>query len=101
MKVRVIKVIHRDRVSAKGKAFTSVGLQYEGENGPAWANGFGSPNTRKWQPGQEVEVELEQKGDYLNFKEAGNAKQTRMSQESATSEIIAKLDAIIQMLSER
>jgi hypothetical protein len=31
-------------------------------------SGFANPTSRTWQQGDEVEVEIEQKGDYWNFK---------------------------------
>jgi len=31
-------------------------------------SGFGNPTSRTWQQGDEVEVEIEQKGEYWNFK---------------------------------
>ncbi len=31
-------------------------------------SGFGNPTSRTWQVGDEVEIEIEQKGEYWNFK---------------------------------
>jgi hypothetical protein len=31
-------------------------------------SGFGNPTTRTWNAGDEVEIEIEQKGEYWNFK---------------------------------
>lgn len=50
-----------------GKPYQSVRVQTE-EHGDKWLSGFGNKTTDTWVEGSKVEVLVEQKGEYLNFK---------------------------------
>lgn len=68
MQVKIIKISRTPRVSkSTGKQFTSLGLQVQ-EYGDKWLSGFDGPLTQNWKEGDTVEIEVETKGDYLNFK---------------------------------
>jgi len=53
-------------VSAKGKPYTSVRIKTE-EYGDQYLSGFGGVGNANWKVGDTVEVEVEKKGEYLNF----------------------------------
>lgn len=69
MLVTLTKVSRKERESAKGRAFISLGIQTE-EHGDKWLSGFGNASNASWVPGQKVAIEITEKGDYLNFVEA-------------------------------
>jgi hypothetical protein len=65
--VTITNISRKERVSSRtGKPFTSLGLQVR-EYGEKWLSGFDNAATKNWQRGDTVEIEIEQKGDYLNF----------------------------------
>src|ERR1700687_3657973 len=79
-KVKITNVSRKERISNKtGKPFTSLGLQTE-EYGEKWMSGFNNTQTANWKAGDTVEIEVEQKGEYLNFnvprKDSGPAANT-------------------------
>ena len=53
-------------VTSTGKPYTSLRIQCN-EYGDKWLSGFDGQQTSSWKEGDTVEVEVEQKGDYLNF----------------------------------
>ena len=67
MKVTITSISRKDRVSQKtGKPFVSLGLKTQ-EHGDKWLSGFDGKQTRDWKVGDTVEIDVEQKGEYLNF----------------------------------
>src|SRR3990167_9738496 len=54
-------------VSKDGRPYERVGIQCR-EYGAKWLSGFSSPWNSDWKEGDAVEVEVEQSGDFLNFK---------------------------------
>lgn len=50
-----------------GRPYTSVRLQCQ-EYGDKWVSGFENADTKAWSEGEKVEAEIEQKGEYLNFR---------------------------------
>lgn len=49
-----------------GKPYTSLRIKTN-EHGDKYLSGFDSAETKEWKVGDVVEVEVEQKGEYLNF----------------------------------
>lgn len=49
-----------------GRPYTSVRLKVE-EHGDKWISGFGNAQNENWQVGDEVDITVAQKGEYLNF----------------------------------
>lgn len=67
MKVTLSTVTRTPRVSkSTGKPFTSIGIKTV-EHGAKWLSGFDGPITKDWKNGDVVEINIEQKGEYLNF----------------------------------
>lgn len=54
------------KTSAAGKPYTSVSITTE-EHGGRKISGFGNKDNESWKAGDTVEIEIESKGEYLNF----------------------------------
>jgi hypothetical protein len=54
------------KTSKAGKPYTSLSLKAN-EYGDRYISGFGSKENADWKEGDTVEVDIETKGDYLNF----------------------------------
>ena len=74
MKVTLTKV-YRSTTDKEGNALmTKAGKPYERvsiktqEHGEKWLSGFGAESNQGWQEGDELELEIEESGQYLNFK---------------------------------
>lgn len=66
-KLTLTRVKRTQRTSSKtGRPFTSLGIQCK-EYGDKWLSGFDGKETQDWVEGSVVEVEIEKKGDYVNF----------------------------------
>lgn len=73
MEVTLTAVKRTDRVAkASGKPFVSVGIKCN-KYGDQWLSGFGGPENENWGAGDVVEIEVETKGEYLNFKQPKGA----------------------------
>lgn len=66
MKVTLTAVNRKDRVSKAGKPYVSLGIKTQ-EHADKWLSGFEGKQTKNWKVGDTVEIEVEQKGKYLNF----------------------------------
>lgn len=67
MLTTILEIKRTPRVSKKtGKPFVSLGIRVP-EHGEAWLSGFGNQSNAEWQVGNTVEIEVEKKGEYLNF----------------------------------
>lgn len=67
MKVTITNINRKERVSERtNKPFTSLGLQVN-EYGSKWLSGFGNKDNAGWKAGDTVEIDVTQKGEYLNF----------------------------------
>lgn len=53
-------------VSSQGKPYTSVRIKTQ-EHGDKFISGFGNAENAHWKAGDTVDIEVVQKGDYLNF----------------------------------
>ena len=68
MQVKIVAIKRTPRVSkSSGKAFVSLGMKTE-EHGEQWLSGFANSDNEEWALGSTVEIEVEKKGEYLNFK---------------------------------
>ncbi len=71
MKVKLEQVNNTDKVSKKGNSYIWCEIKVNGE--PKERGGFGSPTTKEWQKGDEVDIRLfeeEYQGKtYLKFEE--------------------------------
>ncbi len=93
MKIKLTRISRKDQVSkTSGKPYVSLGLQCN-EYGDKWLSGFGGKENMNWNVGDEVEVVVEQKGEYLNFSMPKPADQIAEMQKN-NSLLEAKIDAI-------
>lgn len=89
MQVKIVRMNKTERVSKNtGRPFTSLGLMTE-EHGEKWLSGFAGKDTADWKVGDTVDIEVEQKGDYLNFKVPTLVKN------SPSDAIVAKLENFV------
>lgn len=79
----------KPRTSASGKPYTSLSIKAK-EYGDKWLSGFDSNETKNWNIGDVVEVEVVQKGEYLNF--------TVPKKEKTAPSSLVGLDQVIIML---
>lgn len=68
----VIKNIKKQiKLSKAGKPYASVLLQFDeykdGKGNHKWISGFGNKSTWEWKVGDDVQPDIEEKGQYLNF----------------------------------
>lgn len=65
--VTITAIKRTPRMSKAGRAFVSLGLKTN-EYGDKWLSGFAGDENKDWKVGDTVEIEVEQKDEYLNFK---------------------------------
>lgn len=102
MKLHITNIFREQKVSKAGKPFQSVRIQtteYPGK----YISGFGNKANESWSIGSEVDVEVVQKGEYLNFEmpkatPSGNSIDS-MAINTKLSQIQAQLASIIGHLS--
>ena len=73
-------------VGSNGKPYTSVKIKTQ-EYGDKQLSGFGDVWNAEWKDGQQIEVDVEQKGEYLNFKKVNPVKKLE--------ERVVKLEAAV------
>jgi hypothetical protein len=56
-----------------GRPYEKVALKVE-RFGDRYVSGFGNPHNKDWQVGDEVDIIIEEKGEYLNFIMPGSKK---------------------------
>lgn len=67
MKVTLTALKDTERTSQRtGKPFTSRGIRTN-EHGERWLSGFAGKENEGWKVGDTVEINVEEKGEYLNF----------------------------------
>lgn len=67
MQLTITQISRKNKTSAKsGKPFESVGIKCQ-EYGDRWISGFGRADNKSWKVGDTVDVNVEEKGEYLNF----------------------------------
>lgn len=70
MEVKLTAVKRTPRIAkSSGKPFVSLGIKTD-QHGDKWLSGFGGPENANWDVGQTVNIEVETRGEYLNFKTA-------------------------------
>lgn len=95
--VTITNLVREDRVSKKsGKPFTSIRIGCD-KYGQRWLSGFGDSENAQWKNGDTVEIEVEEKGQYLNFKMPPKPRNTPLAGDQMTR-IEAKLDKILEKL---
>lgn len=109
MQVTITQVSRKERTAKSGKPYTSLGLKTN-EHGDKWLSGFGNKDNADWKAGDTVEIDVEQKGEYLNFSTPKSAAPTGFAVGTSeiknllTLQIIPQLEAIkkdITILAER
>jgi hypothetical protein len=53
--------------TSDGREYERVAIQTK-EYGSKWISGFGGNWNRNWKEGDNIDIEIEEKGQYLNFK---------------------------------
>lgn len=78
MKVKLTQVYRtrtdkdgNELVNRNGKPYTRVSIKTE-QHGDKWLSGFGNKENSSWDKGDEVEIIVEEKGQWLNFKTPPN-----------------------------
>lgn len=73
MKLNIVRIVRKDTdkegkplVTKDGRPYTRLAIQAK-EYGAKWLSGFSAPWNDTWVEGQIVEIEVEQKGEYLNI----------------------------------
>ncbi len=73
MKFKLTKVFRTTEDKQGNELRTRDGRPYErlavkvAEHGEKWVSGFGNKANAYWKEGDEVDINIEQKGEYLNF----------------------------------
>lgn len=49
-----------------GRPYTRLNIQVK-SRGDKWISGFGNSRNQNWQSGEEVDIEIKENGQYLNF----------------------------------
>jgi len=85
MKVTLTAINKKERISTKtGKPFISLGIKTE-QFGDKWLSGFENEQNQNWQKGDEVEIETQTKGEYLNFTVPKNTSAATRAQTDPTN----------------
>lgn len=87
MKTRLtnLKVYNNDKdgkplKTKDGKPYTRMNIQIE-SHGDKWLSGFGNAQNKGWQIGDEIDVEVKENGQYLNFEMPKRTPQGGMSED--------------------
>jgi hypothetical protein len=73
-------------VGSNGKPYTSIRIKTQ-EYGDKLLSGFGDVWNAEWKDGQQIDVDVEEKGQYLNFKKVNPVKKLE--------ERVVKLEAAV------
>jgi len=94
--ITIKKINHEAKVGQSGKSFESCRILTTNSQGQdVWLSGFGSPITHTWENGDSVDVDLEQRGQYWNFKENANTKPSPDKKLALLEKIDRKLDLLL------
>ena len=67
MEVTITQISRKEKTSTKtGRPFTSVGIRTK-EHGERWLSGFGNKDNAAWKAGDVIQIDVVEKGEYLNF----------------------------------
>lgn len=78
-----------------GRPYTRLGIKTV-EYGSKWLSGFGRQDNESWKEGDTVEVEVEEKGEYLNFKMPERQKTEGFTIEDRDR--LFRIEAVVQKL---
>lgn len=92
--VTLTRVFRKNVTTSKGAAI-NLSIKTK-EYGDKWISGFQNESNKDWAEGQQVQVEITQNGQYLNYKTIKGAKSSQVS----STEVIYRLKRIEAMLSE-
>ena len=92
MQVTLNYVKRTPKTSQAGKPYTSLSIKTN-EHGEKWLSGFGNKDNENWNTGDTVEIEVEQKGEYLNFSTPKGSFQ-RGGTAPDVNRVEAKIDAL-------
>lgn len=74
MKVTLTQVVRKNTdkdgnplKNAKGQPYTRLSIKTQ-EHGDKWLSGFARQDNSSWKVGDSVEITVEERGEYLNFK---------------------------------
>ena len=95
--MKILQIKHENKVGQSGKPFESCQILTTNSQGQdVWLSGFGSTITHTWENGDSVDVDLEQRGQYWNFKENANTKPSPDKKLALLEKIDRKLDLLLQ-----
>lgn len=98
MNVTITRIADKEKISARtNKPFTSRGIQCN-EYGERWLSGFAGKDNAHWKVGDTVEIDIVEKGEYLNFSVPKGTHQTVATGFQPTGDLLRverKVDAIM------
>ena len=96
MEVTLTKIFDKNKTSERtGKAYVSRSIKTN-EHGDKWISGFKGKENEGWREGDTVEVEIETKGEYLNFSvPKGGTTRSNTPGAGDLNRVEAKLDLIL------
>jgi len=86
--VTLTRVFRKNVTTSKGAAI-NLSIKTK-EHGDKWISGFQNESNKDWAEGQQVQVEITQNGQYLNYKTIKGAKSAQVS----SNEVIERLKRI-------
>lgn len=84
-------------IGANGKPYTSLRIKAN-EYGDKFLSGFDNAQTREWKVGDTVEIDVEQKGEYLNFSVPQKPAQGAIELDMLRREITTQTTVLRQIL---
>lgn len=97
MKIQIKEIQHKDMTSQSGKPFVSCRIKAysESQGKDIWLGGFGSSKTKTWEPGDTVDIDIEQRGEYYNWAENDNTTASPDKKLELLKRIDMKLDILL------
>jgi len=97
MNITLKNIEHTERTSKAGKPFTSCRLTTYSQKlqKDIYLSGFGDSKTQTWKPGDTVDIEVTQNGEYWNFAQNANTQASPDPILAVLKEISAKLDFLV------
>ena len=76
MKVKILNIFRSTKdkngsplKTKDGREYERIGIKIDDDKyKDKWVTGFGNQTNERWEKGDEVELEIEEKGDFINFK---------------------------------
>lgn len=102
-KQKITYVSRTQRTSKKdGKPFTSISIKTD-RHGDKFLSGFGNEKNERWIVGDEIEIEVVQKGEYWNFNmpKAPTASVPSLDGNKLLQEIAMRLQSIEMLIRNR